>query len=129
MLDKDVCQTPASTTFALWSTTMTDDSDRFPIHEEHNIDGNRLVVLSWEWLNDTDSSPRAWENVQLWDQQGRVLWTVSGMEKEQARLGRKSCAFVGALCKNVGWTLIDFAGNEFLLNTETGTVTFRQWSK
>ena len=91
------------------------------------IDDKFLVVYKWDELNE-GSCPRVWENVELFDLQGKKLWTVNGMENCQF-WNNKVDTFVGIRVKSGHVQLTSFSGNSYDLNLENGSVKFAEFHK
>ena len=91
------------------------------------IDDKVLVVYQWGELTER-SSPKIWENVELFDSQGKKIWTVNGMEN--CKYWDKDVdTFVGIKYKAGRLQLTSFSGNSYNLNLETGEVVFSEFHK
>ena len=101
----------------------------FPVEplEVREIGDRFLVIYKWDGLTDS-SHPRVWENVELFDRQGRKIWTVNGMEKSRF-WDNKIDAFVGTRIKNGRLQLTSFSGNSYDLDLNTGEVTHYAFHK
>ena len=96
--------------------------------ESHKVGGGKtLVIYLWDDLSDY-TIPKVWENVELFDKDGKKLWTVNGLEKcKQYDCDRD--VFVGASPKRGTWQLIAFSGKSFLLDMKTGKVKYFSFYK
>jgi outer membrane protein assembly factor BamB len=95
--------------------------------ETVSINGKVIVVYKWDELSKS-SQPKISENVQCFDELGRLLWTVSGMENDPY-WSKKSNMFVGVKLRDEGLYLISFRGSSYTLDAETGEVSFSEYHK
>lgn len=95
---------------------------------EHAKIGNcTLVLYKWENLSE-DTSPKVWENVELFDPNGKKLWTVNGMKNCQY-WDNDIDMFVGIGNDGESWVLNSFSGNSFRVDIKTGCATFLSFNK
>lgn len=95
--------------------------------EVREVDKKFLVVYSWDKLSKT-TCPRPWENVELFDESGKKLWTVNGMD-ESAYWYKENDTFVGTRLKLGRVQLTSFGGSSYDINFENGHVTFFEFHK
>lgn len=95
--------------------------------ETVRIGDNVLVVYKWGKLTKT-SSPRIWENVELFDRAGKKIWTVNGMDK--CRYWNSDVdVFVEIKERNDRLQLTSFSGNDYDLDLKNGKVTYFEFHK
>ncbi len=86
-----------------------------------------LVLYKWGKLSET-SSPKDWENVEFFDENGRKIWTVNGMQ--YCPYWDKDCdMFVGIGNSGGNWILNSYSGNSYLVDIKTGFVKFLMFHK
>jgi len=86
-----------------------------------------LVIFNWDDLSEV-SIPRVFENVQLFDLDDQVIWTVNGMH-EHTNWNDKLDVFVGLRRHDGALQLISFSGNAYDLDLETGRVKYASFIK
>ena len=91
------------------------------------IQGYTLVIYKWENLS-KHTQPKPWENVELFDKNGKKIWTVNGMDNSKYWSKEKD-TFV-SYRTHAGKTILQsFSGNSFKLNLENGKVEFKEFTK
>lgn len=91
------------------------------------VGSNFLVVYKWDKLSET-SCPRKWENVEFFDESGKKLWTVNGME-ESEYWDKPFDTFVGSRLKLGRVQLTSFSGSSYDVDLENGHVKFFEFHK
>lgn len=92
-----------------------------------DVGGRTLVLYKWSELSE-ESSPRVWENVELFDKNGRKLWTVNGMD-DCPYWDKGVDMFVGIGNNGEKWILNSYSGHSFFLDINTGYVKYSGFHK
>ena len=98
----------------------------YTVEESSNIEKGVIVLFNRDELSE-NSNPNHSENVQLFDHDGEVVWTVNGMN--EIPYWKKYDSFVGINERSTGIQLVSFSGNSFDLDVSTGRVTFSHFHK
>lgn len=98
----------------------------FPPHQILRVGKCTLVIYQWDSLGN-ETSPKVWENVELFDENDKKLWTINGMEKNP--YWSKKDTFVHAQLKSQKIALISFGGSRFQVDIHSGEAKYERFVK
>jgi hypothetical protein len=100
---------------------------RYEPLETRQVEAGTVVVYDWGQLSET-TNPCRFSNVQFFDNQANLVWTVNGMD--ECRYWReKNDIFVGVNEKNGGVQLVAYSGYAYDVDMETGKVKYSEFLK
>lgn len=95
---------------------------KFPVRELL-LAGDGVIVLYPDDLLSRKTHPRTYENIQMLDRKGKVLWTVHGMEKLTG-FDMENDTFIGLSSDGADIVATSFHGFQYKIDPVNGQAVF-----